>query len=258
MLKDHLPYPPNRDSGYYRWCSEMNPHFHYLVEESKKADKHVIDRCNLTILEMPGYEHLYDFLAKNEVEIIASLPHFTESSTDKQRGKGVFQKSITALKKLNELGYGDELPLNLVYNPVGTCLSGCQEKLEKEFKQNLQKDFGVKFTNLYCLNNLPINRYLDSLVRTNKFNEYMQTLVHNFSLKNVEGLMCRDQVSVSWDGYIYDCDFNQMLEIKSSPISHIKQFNYKQFISRNIKTANHCFGCTAGSGSSCGGAISSS
>ena len=234
---------------------ELNPNFCFLVEECSKMNKHVIDRCNLTILEETGYEYLYSFLREHQVEVIASLPHYSANNTDKQRGIGVYDKSIKALKKLNSIGYGIELPLNLVYNPVGIYLSAPQTELEREFKENLERDHGIIFNHLYCINNMPISRYLQALVRNNKFEAYMETLVNASNPLTIDSLMCRDQISVSWDGYIYDCDFNQMLDIKSNSISHIDQFDHKKFISRKIQVANHCFGCTAGSGSSCGGEI---
>jgi radical SAM/Cys-rich protein len=234
---------------------EGSPEFTYLVVESKKLGKHVIDRCNLTILEEDGFEHLYSFLASHQVEIIASLPHFAKSRTDSQRGKGVFDKSILALQKLNQLGYGKVLPLSLVYNPTGLFLSSSQAQLEREFKENLTNSYGISFHNLYCINNLPINRFLNSLVRGEKFEEYMDILCTSFNPATLDGLMCRHQISVGYDGTIYDCDFNQMLEMPSEKVQHIDHFDLEGFMSRNIVLANHCFGCTAGAGSSCGGEI---
>ncbi|NBU98986.1 MAG: radical SAM/Cys-rich domain protein [Spirochaetia bacterium] len=229
--------------------------FRYLVTESKKLGKHVIDRCNLTILEEPGFEYLYEFLASNKIEIIASLPHFAKSRTDSQRGNGVFDKSITALKKLNTLGYGTEIPISLVYNPSGLFLSSSQATLEREFKENLKNKFGITFNNLYCINNLPINRFLNSLINNNKFEEYMEILCTSYNPATLEGLMCRHQISVGYDGKIYDCDFNQMLDLTSENIDHVYKFNLEDFMKRNIVLANHCFGCTAGAGSSCGGEL---
>lgn len=234
---------------------EGSPEFTYLVQESKKLGKHVIDRCNLTILEEEGFEQLHTFLASHQVEIIASLPHFAKSRTDNQRGKGVFDKSILALQKLNQLGYGKELPLSLVYNPTGLFLSSSQAQLEREFKENLYNSYGISFHNLYCINNLPINRFLNSLVRGEKFEEYMDILCTSFNPSTLDGLMCRHQISVGYDGTIYDCDFNQMLEMPSEKVQHIDHFDLEAFMSRNIVLANHCFGCTAGAGSSCGGEI---
>jgi radical SAM/Cys-rich protein len=234
---------------------EMNENFRYLVEESHKLNKHVIDRCNLTILEYPGYEYLYEFLASHDVEIIASLPHFSASFTNRQRGNNVFEISITALKKLNELGYGKDKILNLVYNPIGTYLSAPQKQLEREFKENLKRKYNVVFNNLYCINNLPINRYLVQLHKTEKFTPYMELLVNSFNPATLDGLMCRHQISVGYDGKVYDCDFNQMLDLAVPAINNIRNFRYNYFIKRKIEIANHCFGCTAGSGSSCGGEI---
>ncbi len=236
---------------------EMNENFRYLVEESTKLNKHVIDRCNLTILEYSGFEYLYDFLSNHNVEIVASLPHFSASFTNRQRGRGVFEQSITALKKLNKLGYGTDKTLNLVYNPIGTFLSAPQKQLEREFKENLNRKFGVTFNNLYCINNLPINRYLTQLHKKGKFTSYMELLVNSFNPATLDGLMCRHQISVSYDGKVYDCDFNQMLDLTIPSFSNIEDFDYDKFINRKIEIANHCFGCTAGAGSSCGGEIAS-
>jgi len=236
---------------------EMNDHFTYLVTECKKLGKHVIDRCNLTILEEPGYEQLYDFLSENNIEIVASLPYFRKSHTDMQRGRGVFEKSITALKKLNQLGYGngDGKILNLVYNPAGAFLSAGQKALEREFKSNLSRHYNISFNNLYCINNMPLDRFLRSLIKAETLDDYMELLKNYFNPSTLDGLMCRHQISVGYDGHIYDCDFNQMLDLRAKPVSHIDEFNYEAFISRKIRTANHCFGCTAGAGSSCGGEI---
>ena len=234
---------------------EGNPEFTYLVKESKRLGKHVIDRCNLTILEEEGFEYLYEFLSSQNIEIIASLPHFAKSRTDSQRGKGVFDKSIIALQKLNKLGYGKNISLSLVYNPTGLFLSSSQLQLEREFKENLFEQFGIIFNNLYCINNLPINRFLNSLYNGGKFNEYMDVLCTAYNPATLEGLMCRHQISIGYDGTIYDCDFNQMLELPSEKVGHIDNFDLDRFLGRNIVLANHCFGCTAGAGSSCGGEI---
>jgi len=229
---------------------EMHPGFMQLVTASLNAGKQAIDRCNLTILEEPGYSYLYEFLSSNKVEIIASLPSFRARNTDLQRGKGVFEKSIIALKKLNEIGYGKALPLNLVYNPPGFYLSAPQHQLEREFKENLKRDFGIVFNNLYCINNVPINRFLESLVKKDRLQKYMDSLLENYNICTLDNLMCRNQISISYNGYIYDCDFNQMLDIKATPIDHINNFDYDKILNRKIRTANHCYGCTAGSGSS--------
>lgn len=236
---------------------EMNEHFPFLVKESKRLGKHVIDRCNLTILENSEFNYLYDLFIDNDIEVIASLPHFYQSYTDRQRGKGAFEKSINVLQKLNKRGYGKKFPLNLVYNPTGLFLSASQQQLEREFRENLKKRYGIVFNNLYCINNMPINRFLQSLLKAGKFEYYMEMLVNAYNPSTLEGLMCRYQVSVSYDGYLYDCDFNQMLNMTAQPVSHLDQFDYERFMNRKIQIANHCFGCTAGAGSSCGGEIAS-
>jgi radical SAM/Cys-rich protein len=235
---------------------EMNASFKYLVESGTSLGKHIIDRCNLTILEEAGYEYLYDFLASHSVEIVASLPFFTAERTDRQRGRGVFEKSIVALKKLNALGYGTELPLNLVHNPAGFFLSSGQEVLERDFKENLKRDYNIVFSNLYCLNNMPVSRFLSTLLLRQKYEEYMEQLVNAFNPATIDGLMCRHQISVSHDGFIYDCDFNQMLELKASGQAHVDNFDPEKLRNRHIVSMAHCFGCTAGAGSSCGGEIS--
>ena len=235
---------------------ELNPHFRALVEGSRAAGKRVIDRCNLTILEEPGREYLYGFLREQEVEIVASLPHYSAATTDRQRGAGVFDVSIMALRKLNALGYGGELPLNLVFNPNGFYLSAPQEQLEKEFKSRLEGQFGIRFHSLYCINNMPINRFLESLLRRGKFDEYMNLLANAYNPSTLDGLMCRHQISVGYDGALYDCDFNQMLELRMrEPIGHIRDFKHDAALARTIRVANHCYGCTAGAGSSCTGAL---
>ncbi len=236
---------------------EIHPRFRTMVEEARAAGKHVIDRCNLTILEEPGYGYLYDFLAEQRVEIIASLPHFAADRTDRQRGRGVFARSIIALRKLNERGYGTPggLPLNLVYNPSGFFLSAGQAVLEREFKNRLREDAGIQFHQLYCINNMPISRFLQTLLARERFEEYMETLVNAYNPGTVEGLMCKHQISVGYLGDVYDCDFNQMLEIKARPFAHIRDFDFQAWINRTIMVSAHCYGCTAGAGSSCGGEI---
>ncbi len=234
---------------------EGHPHFREFVRQVRALGKHVIDRCNLTILEEPGHEDLAEFLAAQQVEIVASLPHFAQHRTDQQRGAGVFEKSITGLKKLNALGFGSQLKLNLVYNPTGLFLSGDQTQLEREFRQKLAEDFGIVFHNLYCINNMPINRFLFALEKAGKTETYLTTLVNAFNPQTLPGLMCRTQISVSHDGSVYDCDFNQMLDMPAQGVGHIDEFNAQAFATRTIRTANHCYGCTAGAGSSCGGAV---
>jgi radical SAM/Cys-rich protein len=234
---------------------EGHPQFRYFVKRVRALGKHVIDRCNLTILLEEGHEDLADFLAEQEVEIVASLPHFAANRTDQQRGAGVFEKSITALKRLNALGFGARLKLNLVYNPTGLFLSGDQSQLEREFREKLQSEYGIVFHNLYCINNMPINRFLFALEKAGKTETYLTTLVNAFNPQTLPGLMCRTQISVGYDGAIYDCDFNQMLEMPAAGVAHIGDFESQIFAERTIRTANHCYGCTAGSGSSCGGAV---
>lgn len=234
---------------------EGNENFRYLVEESQKLGKHVMDRCNLTILEEPGFEDLHTFLAKHQVEIVASLPHFAEGRTDNQRGRGVFEKSIAALKKLNAVGYGTDHVLNLVYNPSGVFLSSSQAQLEREFREQLQRRYKIVFNSLFCLNNMPINRYLESLVRAEKFEAYMERLVDAYNPDTLDGLMCRHMVSVGYDGQVYDCDFNQMLDMPAESVTHLRDFDLDAFVNRRIRTSSHCFGCTAGAGSSCGGEV---
>ena len=240
---------------------EINPYFRTLVSEAKKVGKHVMDRCNLTILLEPGFAGLAEFLADHEVEIIASLPCYLEENVDQQRGKGVFHRSISALQKLNELGYGKKetpLKINLVYNPVGQHLPPNQESLENDYKQELKRRFDIEFNHLFTLTNMPIKRYFHQLVRQNKLEEYMELLVNAFNPSIVDGLMCRNQLSISWEGNVYDCDFNQMLELSvHGSQKTIWDFDtLQEFSEKKIAVASHCFGCTAGSGSSCGGALS--
>jgi len=239
---------------------EMNPHFREMVVEARKLDRHVIDRCNLTILLAKGFEYLPEFLAENKVEIVASLPCYLEENTDSQRGEGAYQKSIEALKQLNQLGYGQPdsgLTLTLVYNPVGQTLPPDQKMLEEAYRKELDKRFGIQFNQLYTITNIPVSRYLEYLVRIGEFESYMTTLIDAFNPAAINGLMCRNTVSVSWDGRLYDCDFNQMLELETegSAPSSIHDFDFEKLANRKIVTNQHCFGCTAGSGSGCQGAI---
>ncbi len=237
---------------------EINKHFAYLIESCKRNGIHVIDRCNLTILNEKGMESLPIFLSNNQVEIIASLPCYKEQNVDKQRGKGVFESSIVALKKLNTLGYGasNQLIVNLVYNPQGAELPPDQDKLENEYKLFLNENFGVKFNNLYTITNMPINRFGSTLISKNLFKDYMELLKDSFSEKARENVMCKTMISVDPYGYVYDCDFNQMLNIPlSNNKIHISEINQHYLHKRRIATADHCFGCTAGSGSSCGGSL---
>lgn len=242
---------------------EMNPNFRWFVESARRLGRHVIDRCNLTILEAPGFEDLADFLASEHVEIVASLPCYSAANVNAQRGDGVFEKSISALHRLNKLGYArtdGDLALNLVYNPLGPSLPPAQDQLEEAYRQHLAEHFGVAFNRLYTITNMPISRFLDDLVAQGKLDEYMQRLIESFSPAAVAGLMCRSTLSVGWDGRLYDCDFNQMLEIGLAPNrpQTIHEAVLKELIERPIVVGQHCFGCTAGAGSSCQGAILSS
>jgi radical SAM/Cys-rich protein len=240
---------------------EMNPHFRWLVEELHQHGMHIMVRCNLTILlANPKYHDLPDFFRKHNVEVISSLPFYRADRTNRQRGNGVFEKSIQALTMLNEVGYGHEdskLQLNLVYNPAGAFLPPPQSSLENEFKEALRKEYGIVFNKLFSITNLPISRYLEYLVRTDNYESYMEELIAAFNPAAVDGLMCKNTLSVGWDGFLYDCDFNQMLEIKiqSDTRPHIRDIDFKALQGRKIRTGRHCFGCTAGAGSSCGGAL---
>lgn len=239
---------------------EMNPHFRDLVIEARKLDRHVIDRCNLTILLAKGFEYLPDFLAENQVEVVASLPCYLEENTDAQRGSGAYNQSIEAIQRLNELGYGaphSGLTLTLVYNPVGASLPPEQATLEAAYRHELMSRFGIRFNRLFTITNMPVSRYLEFLIRTGEYESYMNTLINAFNPGAIAGLMCRNTLSISWDGKLYDCDFNQMLELpldNNSPHS-IHDFQMERLKGRQITTGQHCFGCTAGSGSGCQGAI---
>jgi len=239
---------------------EMIPDFRYFIEQVKtlRPSRRVIDRCNLTILLEPGYEGLAQFLARHKVEIIASMPCYTAENVNAQRGQGVFDSSIKALRVLNSLGYGSDLPLHLVYNPVGAFLPGPQAELEADYKRELKKHFGIIFNNLYTITNLPIARFASYLRHNNKLEEYMQLLIDNFNPATVFGLMCRNTISVGWTGEVFDCDFNQMLNMNwrngSGPL-HLWDLDPAAVENREILTGNHCFGCAAGAGSSCAGAL---
>ncbi len=240
---------------------ELNPSFRWLVSESRKLGMHVIDRCNLTVLFEPGQNDLAQFLADHEVEIVASLPCYTRENVDRQRGKGVFEKSVEGLRALNRVGYGRDarLTLNLMFNPGGASLPPPQEALELEYKRRLHEDFGVVFNRLFTLTNMPIQRFADFLRQTGRSEQYGKLLVDSFNPHAAAQVMCRDLLSVSWDGKIYDCDFNQMLEMPApgwQTIWNIESFS--ALPSNEIATGEHCFGCTAGGGSSCGGSLSQS
>jgi len=239
---------------------EMNPEFFSLVKQARDMDVHVIDRCNLTILLEPGYEETAKFLAENKVEVVASMPCYLEENVDAQRGKGVFNSSIEGLKLLNKHGYGidDQLQLNLVYNPQGIDLPPSQEVLEPAYKKQLQQRFGISFNHIYTITNMPIKRFGSTLISKGLFEEYMQLLKTSYSKQNLTGVMCRTTLSVDWQGYVYDCDFNQMLELNagmSSGKTHLNDLMNSDLTGKDIAIMDHCYGCTAGQGSSCGGEL---
>ena len=241
---------------------ELNPNFRWLIEQSRALGRHVMDRSNLSVLLLPAQQDLADFLAAHQVEIVASLPYFLEQQTDAQRGAGVFAKSIEALRKLNALGYGQDgskLRLNLVYNPVGAFLPPAQHAVEADFKRELAVRHGIVFHSLYTITNMPINRFLDFLLRSGNYERYMEKLVNAYNPVAAAGVMCRYTLSVGWDGTLYDCDFNQMLDLPlgfDTP-AHIRDFHAVLHGRRRITVGQHCYGCTAGSGSSCGGVTAS-
>lgn len=238
---------------------EMNEHFRFFVSALRAKNIRVIDRCNLTILTEPGYKTLAQFLADEGVELVCSLPCYTSENVDKQRGNGTFSKSIEGLHILNEHGYGKadtNLILNLMYNPSGASLPPAQEKLEADYKKRLLQDFGIVFNRLYCLTNMPIKRFDTWLKRHDKYESYMQLLKENYNEKTLENVMCRDQISVRWDGYLYDCDFNLALDLPlAGKQTHLSEVSFKHKYPTEIAVAKHCFGCSAGCGSSCGGVI---
>ena len=242
---------------------EMNPHFRTLVVDARGLGVRVMDRCNLTILETPGYEDLAGFLAEHGVEVIASLPCYLENNVNAQRGKGVFEASIRALQQLNRLGYGKKgsnLVLNLVYNPIGPTLPPPQLALEAAYKKELKAHYGIVFNDLFTITNMPIKRFGSMLISKGKFNNYMHLLKENHEHTNLETVMCRSLISVDWQGYVYDCDFNQMLglplRVNGSPRVHISELKDREMAGIPIAVLDHCYGCTAGQGSSCGGALS--
>jgi radical SAM/Cys-rich protein len=239
---------------------ELNPNFRWLVEQSRALGRHVMDRCNLSVLLLPSQSDLAQFLASHQVEVVASLPYYRASQTDAQRGDGVFAKSIDGLRMLNALGYGQEgtgLSLNLVYNPVGAFLPPKQEAIESQFKKELRNRHGIEFNHLYTITNMPISRFLEFLIESGNYEGYMERLANAFNPAAAARVMCRYTLSVGWDGTLYDCDFNQMLDlpVNHGAPSHIRDFDPAQLHQRQIVTRNHCYGCTAGSGSSCGGTV---
>jgi radical SAM/Cys-rich protein len=240
---------------------ELNPHFRYLVKAARQRQIEVIDRCNLTILLEPGQEDLGQFMAEQGVTVTASLPCYEEENVSQQRGQGVYDDSVIALQQLNQLGYGADpaLQLNLVYNPIEAVLPPPQEGLELDYKRELQQRFGIVFNELFTITNMPISRFGAVLLSSGQYTNYMQLLRDNFSTSNLNTVMCLDLISVDWQGYLYDCDFNQMLEmpiLASSGRRHIRDLlDDPSIVMKEILTAEHCYGCTAGQGSSCGGAL---
>ena len=241
---------------------ELNPHFRYLVKQARGAGVHVIDRCNLTILEQPGQESLPAFLAAQRVEVVASLPCYLEDNVNAQRGKGVFESSIRGLRRLNALGYGRTdtgLVLNLVYNPQGPTLPPPQCALEADYRRQLGERFGVRFNRLLTLSNMPIKRFGSMLYSKGAFDDYLGLLRRSHRPENLDEVMCRRLLSVDWRGYVYDCDFNQMLDMalrkRDGGRVHIRELMHQDLSGRQIRVGEHCYGCTAGQGSSCGGAL---
>ena len=240
---------------------ELNPNFDYLVESAVGLGRHVMDRCNLTVIFEPGKDYLPEFFKRHGVELICSLPCYSEENVDRQRGKGTFELSIRALQTLNAIGYGrdDNLVLNLVYNPVGPHLPPVQEKLEQDYKEILNEQFGVVFNQLFCLTNMPITRYATHLKLRGEYDSYMNLLESSFNPSTLEQVMCRNLISIGWEGLVYDCDFNQMLDLpirdRTGKRLHIGSLSIEQVRNHPITTGNHCYACTAGAGSSCGGTL---
>lgn len=236
---------------------EMNPHFSWLIKEATNRNRHVIVRTNLTVLDLKNYAHLPELYAEHKVELVSSLPYYTQKDADRQRGDGVFQTSIKVITHLNELGFGQEnsnLEINLVYNAGGAFLPPSQKAIEADYRRALLKQHRIKFNNLYSITNVPVGRFLTFLHESGNLQRYMERLESAFNAATINQVMCRDQLSVSWDGYLYDCDFNQMLGLNCSP-KHISEFEIADYYQREIIMCNHCYACTAGSGSSCGGAV---
>ncbi|MCK4743231.1 MAG: arsenosugar biosynthesis radical SAM protein ArsS [Sulfuriflexus sp.] len=240
---------------------ELNPHFRSLVEQARALGVKVIDRCNLTILEEQGQEGLATFLATNKVEVVASLPCYMKENVEQQRGKGVFEPSLAGLRQLNKLGYGQqgsELKLNLVYNPQDASLPPAQQQLEIDYKHHLATEYEIHFNNLFTLANMPIQRFGSMLISKGQFDEYMNLLKSAYQAENIASVMCRSMLSVDWQGFVYDCDFNQMLDmplIHKNNKTHLSDLMEVEFVGQPIAIADHCYGCTAGQGSSCGGAL---
>ena len=238
---------------------EMNPQFRWFVEELTLRKVKMMVRSNLTIiLANPKYHDLPEFYKLHKVEVISSLPHFSKLRTDAQRGEGVFEKSIKALQMLNAVGYGvadTGLQLNLVFNPAGALLPPSQSSLERDFKERLSRQYDITFNSLFAITNMPISRFLDYLLTSGNYESYMEELANGFNAGAIDSLMCRNMLSVGWDGHLYDCDFNQMLDMRTNAVEHIRDFDKNKLVDRLIKLDQHCYGCTAGAGSSCGGEI---
>jgi radical SAM/Cys-rich protein len=252
-IREHRPAVVDMTGG----APELSEHFCYFVETARECGCHVIDRNNLTIIETTAYAWLPDYLAAHDVEVVASLPCYLEANVDGQRGEGVFAKSIAALKRLNAVGYGTKLPLNLIYNPLGPTLPPAQAELEKEYRTEFRQRYGIEFTQLYTITNQPISRFAEDLGQQGKWNEYLELLDSSFNPATVEGLMCRATLSVGWRGEIYDCDFNQMLamQIRNSKPLYLWDVTPGMIEGATIQTGFHCLACTAGCGSSCTGAL---
>lgn len=252
-IREHKPATVDITGG----APEISEFFRYFVETARSVGSHVIDRNNLTIIETKTHAYLPEYLAKHEVEVVASLPCYLEDNVDTQRGNGVFQKSISALKKLNAVGYGTSLPLTLVYNPIGAKLPPAQAELEADYKEELLARYGIVFTRLFAITNLPIARFAADLREHGQWDYYMELLANSFNPATVDGLMCRSTINIGWQGEVFDCDFNQMLRMQQRADKPLYLWDVTPDLmaSQPILTANHCFGCTAGAGSSCGGAV---
>ncbi|HEY7218348.1 MAG TPA: arsenosugar biosynthesis radical SAM (seleno)protein ArsS [Candidatus Binatia bacterium] len=241
---------------------ELHPDFAHLVVSARRLGRHVMDRCNLTVIFEPGMEYLPEFFKLNEVELVCSLPCYSEENVDKQRGKGTFEASIRALWRLNEIGYGQpdtDLVLNLVYNPVGPHLSPPQQNLEQDYKRILGEQFGIVFNQLFCLTNMPITRYATHLKLRGEYDRYRELLADNFNVATLDQVMCRNLISIGWEGSVYDCDFNQMLDLpmrdRAGKPLNIASLSLDEILNQPILVGDHCYACTAGAGSSCGGAL---
>ena len=254
-ITEHRPHTVDITGG----APELSAHFRYFVETARAAGSHVIDRNNLTIIETAAHAYLPEYLARHEVEVVASLPCYLEENVDAQRGSDVFRKSISALKKLNAAGYGTHLPLTLVYNPIGAKLPPNQAELEADYQHELQARYGVHFTRLFTITNLPIARFATDLRSSGQWDHYMELLANSFNPNTISGLMCRSTINIGWQGEVFDCDFNQMLRLQlASPENqplYLWDITPTSLADTGIITANHCLGCTAGAGSSCTGAL---